>query len=331
MIAPLLFAYCAALTAAGIRWLPRSGWPRRFPRLGIAAWQALTVTVLLSAALGGLVLAVPATRLGASPAGLLRACTMALRARYSTPAGAATGVAGGLLALAVPARLAWYVASALAAAARHRGRHDDALTLVARTGPVPGTLLLDHDQPAAYCLPGRRRIVLTTGALHRLNGRQLEAVLAHERAHLAARHHLVLAFAAAMSSAFPLVLFTAAASEIGRLVEMAADDAASRHAHRLDLAGALLALATARVPAGSLGAGGTAAAQRVRRLIEPPRPAGRARGAVTAVVVAAAVPMLTLSAPAMAAVAAADCQAHGAAVMTSTHGAGPSRAAQPMD
>src|SRR5438034_5303917 len=34
------------------------------------------------------------------------------------------------------------------------------------------------DRPAVYCLPGRRRIVLTTGALTRLDDRELDAVLA---------------------------------------------------------------------------------------------------------------------------------------------------------
>jgi hypothetical protein len=47
--------------------------------------------------------------------------------------------------------------------------------------------------------------------------------------------------------------------QIGRLAEMAADDAAAR----LTLADTLLTLAAARVPAGTLGAGGTAAAQRI--------------------------------------------------------------------
>ena len=114
---------------------------------------------------------------------------------------------------------------------------------------------------------------MTTGALRCLDDRQLEAVLAHERAHLSGRHHLVLTFASALQEAFPAVgFFAVAARQIGELIEVAADDAAIRREHRLTLAGALLAVATAGVPAGALGAGGTAAAQRIRRLIDPPHP-----------------------------------------------------------
>jgi len=64
-------------------------------------------------------------------------------------------------------------------------------------------------------------------------------------------------------------------------VEVAADDATVRRKHRLTLAGALLAVASAGVPAGALGAGGTTAAQRIQRLIDPPPPPSRTRRAVT--------------------------------------------------
>ena len=310
----LLFGYAAALSVAGARWLPGASWPRRAPRAGIAVWQALTVTVVASVVLAGLALAVPSARVGAHSEGLLQACLMVLHARYATPQGAAAGATGAVLVLAVGGRVVWCATRAVAAAARRRARHGEALTLVARPGPAPGVLLLDDDRPAVYCLPGPRRIVLTTGALRRLDDRQLGAVLAHERAHLTGRHHLALAFAAALASAFPLRVFTAAADQVGRLVEMAADDSATRRSHRLDLAGALLALAAARVPAGSLGAAGTAAAQRVRRLIDMPHRPGRARRAVTAAAVALAAALLALPAATVAAAAIAGCSAHGAAV-----------------
>jgi hypothetical protein len=92
----------------------------------------------------------------------------------------------------------------------------------------------------------------------------------------------VLALAAALQRAFPPVRFFAvAARQVAYLVEMAADDAASRRAPRLTVASALLAVATAGVPAGALGAGGSAAAQRIQRLINPPPPDSKALRAVT--------------------------------------------------
>jgi Zn-dependent protease with chaperone function len=76
------------------------------------------------------------------------------------------------------------------------GRHDSQL----------GALVLDHDRVAAYCLHGvRGRVVVTSGAVAHLRGEELEAVLAHESAHLRARHDLVLAAATAMQRAFPFV------------------------------------------------------------------------------------------------------------------------------
>jgi hypothetical protein len=56
----LLAAYAAVVATAGTCWLPRASWPRRLPRLGIAAWQVLTVTFVASALLAGLLIAIPA-------------------------------------------------------------------------------------------------------------------------------------------------------------------------------------------------------------------------------------------------------------------------------
>lgn len=311
-IAIVLLAYAAAVATAGTRWLPRALWPSRAPRAGIAVWQALSLTVIASAALAGLLLALPCLEIATGSVKVQLSVAM-LRAHYGTAGGAAAGAAGAALALAIAGRLAWCTVSALARGARRRARHDDTLALVARPGPVPGLLLLDDDQPAAYCVPGHRRIVLTTGALRRLDSKQLAAVLAHEQAHLTARHHLVLAFAAALSSAFPRVRFFAvAADQTSRLVEMAADDAATRGTHRLTLAGALLTLAAAPVPAGTLGAGGTAAAQRIRRLIESPRPVSRLRRAAACATALVAVPAMVFSAPALAVLSIPHCPTHAA-------------------
>jgi Zn-dependent protease with chaperone function len=303
----LLAAYVAATLAAGTWWLPRASWPLRAPRAGIAVWQASMVSVLASAVAAGVILAVPCIQIITDPT-MLRGCAMLLRAQYASAGGAAAGAAGGSLALLLLGRLGWVAGSAMAAARSRRARHADALAVVARPGPAPGVRILDDDHPAAYCLPGRR-IVLTTGALRRLDSRQLDAVLAHERAHLSQRHHLMLTFAGALTNAFPGIrLFAAGAAQIGYLVEVAADDAAVRRTHRLTLAGALLALAGARVPAEALGAGGTAMAQRIRRLIEPPRPASAARRAATPAVMAAA-SVLAFAVPAIALIAISRCPA----------------------
>ena len=63
---------------------------------------------------------------------------------------------------------------------------------------------MDHPRPMAYCLAGRQpTVVLTTGTLSVLDPGQLAAVLAHERAHLASRHHLLMTVARVGRLVFP--------------------------------------------------------------------------------------------------------------------------------
>jgi len=180
------------------------------------------------------------------------------------------------------------------------------------------TVVLDDPRPAAYCVAGHpAAIVVTSGALAALDSAQLAAVLAHERAHLAGRHHALLLLTRGLTAAFPGVpLFTAGAAEVARLAEMAADDTAARAHGRPVVVAALLALATAAVPSGasgrnsgtsrlpiprhvpghSLAAAAYAVPARVERLLCPARPVVSAALAValmiTLMVLAAAPPVL---------------------------------------
>jgi Zn-dependent protease with chaperone function len=114
-------------------------------------------------------------------------------------------------------------------------------------------------------------VVISTGALCRLGPGQMQAVLAHERAHLRGHHHLMLAVAAALACAFTAIpLLARAAAELAVLAEMAADDAATRRHHPADLAAALVTLASAGSRATALTAGGPAAIARIQRLLAPP-------------------------------------------------------------
>ena len=162
---PLLLAgYAVALAAAGTWWLPRVSWPQRAPRLAIAVWQVLAVTVVASALLSGLILAIPCLRVWADWSSL-KASAMSWRAQYASVDGAIASTAGGVLTLGAAARLAWFTGAAVITSRRSRARHDEVLALVGRRGLVPGMVLLEDDRPAVYCVPGRRRIVFTTGAL----------------------------------------------------------------------------------------------------------------------------------------------------------------------
>jgi Zn-dependent protease with chaperone function len=310
-----LFGYAAVLLTAGASVLARARWADRAPRLAVAAWLALTGSAVMSVALGGMALAVPTVRVSTDLAALLADCVMDVRASYAHPGGAAMAGAGAVLGLAVIARVCWCAAVTLARAALARRRHRRVLALAGRHDRRLGAVLVDHDEAAAWCLPGTgRQVVLTTAAAAALDEAQLAAVLAHERAHQRGRHHLLVALAGSLTAAFPRVrAFRQGHEQVARLVELLADDAAAAASPRLKVAEALLALA-APAPAAALGAGGSATGARVRRLIAAPAPIGRARtaaGALT-VVALAAFPLVLLAGPA--AVSAMACCPHADAV-----------------
>ncbi len=132
--------------------------------------------------------------------------------------------------------------------------------------------------------------MITSGALATLPYSQLDAILAHERAHTTGHHHLLLATARLLTHAFPAVaVFAHAHLQIDRLVELHADDIATRRHAPLDLTRALVTCAEATtrpagvpVPALAAAAHGGDALERIHRLLQPPAQlARRHRLAVT--------------------------------------------------
>jgi Zn-dependent protease with chaperone function len=303
VIAAGLACYAVLLLAAGVPALARAAWPGRAPQLAIFAWLALAGSSAASVALGGLALTVPTTQVSSGLGALLEACDDALRARYAHPGGAALAGAGVVLAAVVVGRLVWCTAATLVADARTGRRHRRGLRLTGRADARLGAVVVDHGEPAAYCLPGAGRpVVVTTAALRALDEAQLAAVLAHERAHQAGRHHLLVSLGAAFAAAFPwMPAFRIVRDEVARLAELAADDAAAACSPRLAVAEALLTLGAAPAGAAVLGAGGSSAAARVRRLIAAPNPLGRraTAGWALAVTALAASPLILLLGPAV--------------------------------
>ncbi len=156
-----------------------------------------------------------------------------------------------------------------------RRQHRDLVDLLGDRDETLGPTgrVLDHPTPTAYCLPGiRRRVVLSRGALEALASDELNAVLAHERAHLRGRHDLVLEFFTVLHEAAPRqVRSTAALGEVSLLVEALADRAAVHRSGAVPLGRALVTLAAARTPEAGLGAG-TASAKVRLDLIRRPAP-----------------------------------------------------------
>jgi Zn-dependent protease with chaperone function len=306
-----LLAWAVLLAVAAPLVLRRAGWQTRSPRLAVAIWQATSLSFVAALVLGGLSLAVPATVLSGGLADLLANCVMAVRDAYRTPVGGGAAGAGLVLAAAVTVRVGWCLLADIRSAAKRRRQHARGLALVARRDDALGALVVQHGQPQAYCVPGRTAaIVVTTATVDRLPPDQLAAVLAHERAHLRARHHLAVAAAGALARALPRIpLLREAAVFVPLLVEMAADDAAGRGHDRAKVATALAALADAATPIAALGAAGTGALARVQRLLRPAAPLG-VRGTTAALLVAVALllaPGAAAIAPAWAAGPMANC------------------------
>jgi Zn-dependent protease with chaperone function len=177
--------------------------------------------------------------------------------------------------LLIGARLALSVLRVAVATRRRRAHHRmlvdllgvsrDGVNVRSRSGDLR---ILDVSEPLAYCLPGvRSRVVVSDGTLTTLSDSEFTAILTHERAHLRARHDLVLEAFTAVHAAFPRFVRSASALDAVRLlIELLADDAAVRAAGPTPLARALVTCASGRTPSGALAAGGTSTVLRVRRL-----------------------------------------------------------------
>ena len=306
-VAVALVAYAACVGTLGSRVLGRAGWTARAPLLAIVIYLTAAWSVVAALGLAGLTLAVHATALGGGLSHLIGACVLRLRATYATPGGATVAGLGLTLAGAVLARIAVTVTTHLRVTGRQASRHAQAARLVGVPEPGLGAVLVEHPQPAAYCVAGRHpTVVLTTGAVQALDPDQLAAVLAHERAHLAAHHHRLLAMARIGRQVLPfLPLMQDADAQVTRLVEMHADDAAKRASGPAPLATALVALATAGSPAPALAAAAIDTVARIHRLLDPARPLGRGRRQLlrATAAVLALTPVLLALAPALLALA----------------------------
>jgi Peptidase family M48 len=273
-VGAVLLAYAACVGTLGSRLLGRAGWPTRAPRLGIVAYLAAQWSVIAALGLAGLTLAVHATALGGGLSHLIGACVRRLRDTYATPGGANVAGLGLTLAGAVLARTALTAWTYLRAVGRQALRHAQTARLVGHPEPAMGAMLVDHPQPAAYGVAGRHpTVILTTGAVQALDPDQLDAVLAHERAHLAGRHHQLTNMARIGRQVLPfLPLMRDADAQVARLVELHADDAATPARGPGPLAAALVILATAGSPAPALAAAATDTMQRIHRLLSPAEP-----------------------------------------------------------
>lgn len=291
MITPFLLAALAlVLTGPAPALLARSSWPYRVPRAAVALWQALALAAVLAAFGAGIALSYSTAGQPGEP-------------RFD-PSSLRDLAAAAVLALTalVGIRLLWAVGRVAVQTRARRKRHRDLVDVLATPdGLIPGLRVLAEQTPLAYCLPALRgsRVVVSVGALDRLDDGELRAVLAHEQAHLRARHDLVLEAFTALHMAFPRWVRSDVALEQARtLVELLADDDARRRKGPVPLARALVALAGSPAPEAGLAAAKSSTVLRVQRLADPePYYPWLSAATYTAAVLLLVVPTLTVAAP----------------------------------
>lgn len=269
-------------------------WTVRAPRAGVAVW-VLTVAAMTAAALStGIAAALPLLHhLGGLPE-LLHRCpefSAAVRGHVPYLLLATTG-------LSVSAYVAVWSARAIVRhlrQARRVGLHH-ALAVMSTGQPGAGFSVLPADEPAAWSVAvNGGYVVVTQAAVEQLDGAELAAVLAHERAHLQGHHHLLRTLMAAAATALPCPLTRAATVATADLLEMRADDVARRRHGGETVARALLTLSGV-APAGALGAGGAATGRRLARLLDPPAPAQyRAAAAMATALAGVALPVAVVT------------------------------------
>ncbi len=249
---------------------------RRSPRAALVAWQAVSAGGIL-AALAAAPAALPLVLRGDDPGTHLRLVVPAV-----------------LVSAAVLVRLLWAAHNVGRELRRVRADHRQLVDIIA-THDRERVRILQHPTPTAYCIPGRQsRVVISQGVLDALPGDQLDAVLAHEEAHLRGRHDLLLEFFSVVHRAVPGPLRSQEAlAEVRLLIEALADRAAVRRSGEVATARALITLAGSRAPEAALGAG-TTAPVRLRLLADGPPPVALSGVAYGFAAVAGFLPLLLL-------------------------------------
>ncbi|MFD8993261.1 M56 family metallopeptidase [Streptomyces abikoensis] len=276
MMVPLALLVLGGLAAAlAPRVLARADWPTREPVLALLVWQCVVAAVLLCCALAMALSAAAAWEavrghvFAPAPRGVMEAYALTGCGAWAAP-----------LAVALASGAVWTAAMLTreirTARARRRRRRAD---LLVRAPLLPGEergaerlVVLEGERAEAWLLRGGAapRLVITTAALRRLKGSQLDAVLAHEQGHARARHDWLLHVSSALANGFPQVpVFAAFRDQMHHLVELAADDSASRRFGRLTTALALVELNEDRGVFGPCPAGVSGLPDRVDRLLAP--------------------------------------------------------------
>jgi Zn-dependent protease with chaperone function len=273
LAAVLLGALSLILVGPASTWLAGASWVSRAPRSGVILWQSIGLSAIASGIGAGL--AVAGYRYHAGFAAGLHDLVTSLFGGHPLQELGVPNALGLTLAADLLIVLFACFGSVIAGTVKSRARHRRLLNLLARhSAEYPGTDLIEDSRPVAYCLPGRRpRIVVSKGALELLSSLQAQAVIEHERGHAHEHHGLVMLPMGGVRKLFAWVPYARLAPvEIGSLLEMSADDYSARRNDPINLATALVRMATSEhVPNCAFGAAANAVPRRVHRLLQDER------------------------------------------------------------
>jgi Zn-dependent protease with chaperone function len=280
--------------------LAAARWTHRAPRSALALWLAIGLASGL-AGVGALL------SLGLAPLGghllpnLARLAAELAAGRDPLPAWSWPVTAAGLALLG---RQLAVLARSLLSVAAHRRAHRGILDIIGTWEEELGSVVLEDARVLAYHVPGLRRphVVVTRGCVERTERAELDAVLAHERAHARGHHQAMLQPFVAWQRTFPFLPAAAAGTRaVALLTEFLADDVAVAEAGRAATIGALGRLGCGAGDAGArpgdAATGDPATLVRLRRLLRdrPPLPRSGVLGCWTAAALVLLAPTLLLA------------------------------------
>lgn len=221
------------------------------PGLALAGWVASAVTMLAAIAAAAVLLVLPGSTELDRVLGTTGNCLKVVAEGGDVTWGHLARLGG---AAVLAGLLGWTM---IVAVHRSRGQrrwrrgHLTLLRMVCRCDSA--VIWLREPAPVAYSFGGRRGAIVATAGVRRLARRERDAVLAHERAHLRGRHHLLVLGADVLATALPFVpLCRRAPGAVRVLVELAADASAARRHGPEPVRAALLAVSAAGAPDAAL-------------------------------------------------------------------------------
>ncbi|WP_218004544.1 M56 family metallopeptidase, partial [Microtetraspora niveoalba] len=198
-----LLVATVVIGVAGPLYLRAAVKPSVRPGLALAGWVSSIALMAVLALVAAAVLLAPRAYVVDGLIGMSHACVNVARPgggmvgeHVARAAGAAAIFGAAGWGAVVAARLSWR-------RRRWQRRHLALLRAVCRR--ERSVLWVDEDTPVAYSVGGRGGAVVATRGVALLGPRERDAILAHERAHMRGRHHLLVLVADIAAEALPFV------------------------------------------------------------------------------------------------------------------------------